>query len=181
MQLPNMCLSPLRKCHRGKTLPSRIERVSRTLAKDFVSWSSVRTGSGASGKSPSILFTKASGRFFTSITEAYLNRVSSASSENCHSSPLGESLLYARNGLLLSKSASVYASIGMSPSQYMYAVKNASMLLDLCLKLQIIWDPSVRASARRAKFWISRTCTGIGGLIGSIVNLYRLPDLFRYH
>src|SRR5713101_2297014 len=100
MQLPSMCLSPLRKCHRGKTLPSRIERVSRTLAKDFVSWSSVRTGSGASGKSPSILFTKASGRLLTSITEAYLNRVSSASSQNCHSSPLGESLLYARNALL---------------------------------------------------------------------------------
>src|SRR5256712_2874368 len=152
MQLPSMCYSPLRKCQRGKTLPSRIESVSKTLASDFVSWSSVRTGSGASGKSPSILFAKASGKLFTSITEAYLNRVSSASSQNCHSSPLGESLLYARNGLLLSKSASVYASIGMSPSQYIYAVKNARMLLDLCLKLQIIWDPSVKPNDSRAKF-----------------------------
>jgi len=71
-----MCFSPLRKCHRGKTFPSRIESVSRTLASDFVSWSSVKTGSGASGKSPSILFTKGSGKFFTSTTEAYLNRVS---------------------------------------------------------------------------------------------------------
>src|SRR6266704_5770158 len=101
MQLPSMCLSPLRKCHRGKMLPSRMESVSRTLAKDFASSSSVRTGSGASGKSPSMLFVKASGRFFTLISEAYLYRVSSASSENCHSSPLGESLLYARKGLLV--------------------------------------------------------------------------------
>src|SRR5437879_6664636 len=136
MQLPSMCLSPLRKCQRGKTLPSRIESVSRTRAKDFVSSSSVRTGSGASGKSPSILFTKASGRLFTSITEAYLNRVSSASSENCHSSPLGESLLYARKGLLLSKSASVSASIGMSPSQYVYSEMNDRILLELYLHVQ---------------------------------------------
>src|SRR2546425_13290735 len=98
-----------------------------------------------------MLFTKASGMLFTSITEASLNRVSSASSQNCHSSPLGESLLYARNGLLLSKSASIYASIGMSPSQYMYAEKNARMFLDLCLSLQIIWDPPVKPTASLAK------------------------------
>src|SRR2546427_11965327 len=98
MQLPSICYPPVRKWQRGKTLPSRIESVSKTLASDFVSWSSVKTGSGASGKSPSILFTKGSGKLFTSMTEAYLNRVSSASSQNCHSSPLGESLLYARKG-----------------------------------------------------------------------------------
>src|SRR5436309_15666922 len=106
MQLPSMCLSPLRKCHRGKMLPSRIESVSKTLASDFVSWSSVKTGSGASGKSPSILLKKGSGKLFTSMTEAYFTRFKYASVIDRNCLPVDFSLIIARDVLVLSDYAS---------------------------------------------------------------------------
>src|SRR3972149_2317560 len=99
MQVPMICFLPRSKCQSGKSVPSRRDRGRRILAMDLTSSTSANNGCATSGYFPSRLSAKASGMVFKSTRDAYLNRVSPTSSENIHSSPLAESLLYARNAL----------------------------------------------------------------------------------